>query len=85
MIIFVLTFSFFYFYSLLIVLIKHAQQVEKELKIPVLAIVRLKHLVTYVKEAALAATSNSSQSLKGNDDNLLLKIEQYRGQYGVDY
>ena len=51
---------------------------ETELKIPVLAIVRLKHLVSYVREAATA------QSEKSPDD-LLLRVETYRAKYGVEY
>jgi orotate phosphoribosyltransferase len=54
------------------------QQVESEFGIPVLSIVRLKHLVSYVKSAAASKAGAES-------DDLLQRIEQYRAQYGVNY
>lgn len=56
------------------------QQVKKDLNIPVLSIVRLKHLVSYVK--TLASTIENENSA---DKNLLDNIEEYRSKYGVDY
>jgi len=53
------------------------QQVEAELGFPVLSVVRLKHLIHYVKTAA--AEASTSVSVKLED------IEAYRSQYGVDY
>jgi orotate phosphoribosyltransferase len=49
------------------------QQVEKDLKIPVLSIVRLKHLVSYIS------------GLENTDKNLLNSIVDYRSKYGVEY
>jgi len=49
------------------------QQVEKDLKIPVLSIVRLKHLVSYIS------------GLENTDKNLLNSIVDYRSKYGVEF
>jgi orotate phosphoribosyltransferase len=48
------------------------QQVEREVGVPVVAIVRLRHLVSYVR------------SEKGREKELE-DIETYRKSYGVDY
>lgn len=74
----------------------HMQQVEKELNIPVLSIVRLKHLVSYVRAAATTSTQTlepaqspgqSAESGKAarSEIPLLERVESYRKQYGVDY
>ena len=68
------------------------QQVERELKIPVLSIVRLKHLVSYVREAAKTLelgqspgqTAEAGKSAR-SEVPLLERVESYREQYGVDY
>ena len=72
----------------------HMQQVEKELNIPVLSIVRLKHLVSYVRAAATTSTLEPGQSPGQTAESgkaarfeipLLERVESYRKQYGVDY
>lgn len=58
------------------------QQVEKDLQIPVLSIVRLKHLVSYVREAAQAVEGTAAAS---GEPSLLSRVESYRAQHGVEY
>ena len=61
---------------------------EKDLGIPVLSIVRLKHLVSYVRDAANAqSSSTTTTAAAGGADEvpLLTRVETYRAQYGVDY
>jgi orotate phosphoribosyltransferase len=72
--------------------VPHTQQVEKELQIPVLSIVRLKHLVSYVRDAATAlelaqspAQTAESGKAARSEVPLLERVESYRAQYGVDY
>ena len=68
------------------------QQVARECGVPVLSIVRLKHLVAYVKKAAAeagasgeCATEAAAGSGSAVSSDLLTRIEQYRAQYGVEY
>ena len=77
------------------------QQVEREFAVPVTAIVRLKHLVRFVRESSIEGgtgveviagtrSSDSSASVVGDkrklcSDEELTKIEEYRTNYGVDY
>ena len=51
------------------------QQVQKDQNVPVLSIVRLKHLVAYLQSAATAA----------DQGDLLTRIQEYRATYGVEY
>ena len=57
------------------------QEVEREFGIPVVSIVRLQHLIQYVKaqSAAEAAGATASGAVSLTD------IESYRAQYGVEY
>ena len=73
------------------------QQVEVEYGLPVVSIVRLQHLVSFVKSDAAAAdiagnkssTSSScstdSVELNSNWVRVQADIEAYRAQYGVEY
>jgi hypothetical protein len=60
------------------------QQVQKDLQIPVLSIVRLKHLVSYVREAAAAQAEEGTDAASG-EPSLLSRVESYRAQHGVEY
>lgn len=70
--------------ELIFFLILPLQQVEKDLQIPVLSIVRLKHLVSYVREAA-QAVEGSGTGADSAEPSLLSQVESYRAQHGVEY
>lgn len=53
------------------------QQVEAYAGIPVISVVRLRHLIGHLE------TSASTHASAGED--LLARIHAYRNQYGVDY
>lgn len=63
------------------------QQVEKDLKLQVVSIIRLSHLLGYIEQNAEVNTQ--LQNRKGENQEelppLLERIKQYRANYGVDY
>jgi hypothetical protein len=66
------------------------QQVQAEFGFPVLSIVRLQHIITYVKESAAsdaATAAGGGRGVEGGADNqgVLHDIQLYREQYGVQY
>jgi len=66
------------------------QQVERDVGVPVTAIVRLTHLVQYVRENKGLATGPAEAPAVGSKRSLctdeeLSKIEEYRSSYGVNY
>lgn len=62
---------------------------EREFGIPVVSIVRLQHLIQYVKAqsavAAAAGGERTSDAAAAGGEVSLADIESYRAQYGVEY
>lgn len=54
---------------------------EREFGIPVVSIVRLQHLIQYVKAQSAAEAAGAAASGAVS----LADIESYRAQYGVEY
>ena len=46
-----------------------------------MSVIQLKHLITHIESSA----TTTAEATKGNEDDLLHRIQDYRKQYGVDY
>ena len=59
-----------------------------DFKIPVVAVVQLKHIVGHLQASAASSSSSDAAadvSTEANAASLVERIQSYRAQYGVEY